>query len=121
MAASVRIAAAAIILVASPACTRDEDLVDDPIRPQNVAASLEACDTADTPASAVVEVTNGTGHASAYDVTVTFRRRDAPPETAVERSSRLEPGQSEQLQVRAPADTTDIDGCDLDLVEEVAG
>ena len=108
-------------MVVAGACTADEDVADDPVRPQNVAASVESCEVVDGSAVASVELTNGTGHAAAYAVEVRFLSEDRDVGTAGQRSETLEPGQSEVIDVALDGEVDDVDDCSLEEVEELDG
>ena len=109
------IAASALLV----AC-RDEDVVDDAIFPDNVFATVERCDSSEARAVADVEVTNGTGNAAAYDVTVEFGSEGTVAGVETARSSDIEPGREGRVQVRLEAPASTVDDCVVRVVEEVS-
>lgn len=107
---------AVVSLVALGGC-QDEDVTDEPIFPDNVSATVRGCEVVDGRPVATVEVTNGTGHAAAYEVTVAYVVDGTTEDLVAAETDEIAPGRDGQVQVRS-AELEAVDECDLRQIEE---
>jgi hypothetical protein len=107
-----------VALALLAASCRDEDISDEPVLPDNVDASVEECAVVDGRPRALVEVTNGTGHAARFDVTLVFVEGDRVRGSAVASSDEVAPGAATVLRFDGDGDTTAVDDCRIEDVAE---
>lgn len=109
--------ASALVLLA--ASCRDEDLTDEPIAPDNVGASMQECHVGDPAPFVIVEVTNGTGHAARFEVTVAFVEDDVDQGSVAATSDEIVPGGAAVVRVEGSPGTA-ADDCRIVDVEDLS-